>query len=301
MCSAADPGTSGIYTSTIWADGVSLNSGWWDVDKSPSDTQELMMCYAAAATNLITWWQNGTYGSQLTSSAPTGINDIWATYKAHNVHPKSYGDSLAAINWWISGVYAPTNEKEQQRSLFNPVPDSSLVTLETFSGFYYDQYGLNKGKLAEFLDLSTDYSASLFGSLLSEGAGVSLLLKSDEGRLAHIITLWGAEYTTSGNLTRLWVTDSDDAFAEQEYGELFPIDVVTGNNGKIYFNEEAEIGYYKLHQTLETGIKGIHVYCVNSIHPKASASWQLVPEPSSATLGILALAALVAYRHRASR
>ena len=113
--------------------------------------------------------------------------------------------------------------------------------------------------------------------------------------LAHAITLWGVEYTQSGNLAKLWVTDSDDQSAESYYDELFSIDVAAGANTKVYFNEEGEIGYYEF--MAMQGISGIHIYGVSSICPSACACWQLVPEPATSTLALLALTAL-ATRHR---
>ncbi len=296
ICSAAETGGAGMYTGAVWTEGVSAAGGWYDVDKSQADTRDDMMCYAASASNLITWWQNGSYGSQLTSSAPGNLDGVWTTYLDYSKNHASGGDPLAAINWWLSGVYAPANEAEAERSLFNQVANPAMITLNTFGGFYYDQYGLDKGKLEDLLAFTSDFTGSDFGSLLGNGAGVSLLLHSDAGNLTHVITLWGVEYTDSGSLAKLWVTDSDDSSAEMYYGELFSIDVETGENGKIYFDEDGETGYYEL-MTFQ-GVSGVHIYGVSSIHPGACSGWQLVPEPSTAALSLLALAGLVMRRRR---
>ena len=280
------------HTGSVWAEGVTVEGGWYDVDKSSTDQRDNMMCYAASAANLIAWWQNGEYGSQLTTSAPTKLNDIWTTYLDYSKNNASGGDPLAAINWWISGVYVPVNEEESQRSIFNPLPaDSEKITLSVFDGFYYEQYGLNKDSLQEFLSVTTEYTDSYFGDLLSGGAGVSLWLKSDVGNLSHAITLWGVDYTADGKLSKLWITDSDDGNTG-----ILSIDVVTAENGKIYFDENGDIGDYDLYPIM--GISGIHVFGVSGIHTEASANWQLVPEPSTATLSILALVALTSRRRR---
>lgn len=171
MCFAAESKTAGVYTGTVWAEGVSREDGWKDVDKS-LDGVDNNMCYAASATNLITWWQDGYYGSRLTSSAPRDINAIWNTYKDNNIYPASAGEPLAAINWWISGVYAPADAAEEQRSLFNPVENASLITLKPFPGFYYDEYGLNKGDLGAFLGFSTEYTGTCHLDACSVGADV---------------------------------------------------------------------------------------------------------------------------------
>ncbi len=290
VSAAAEAGLSGLYNGTVWADGVSLDSGWYDIDKSATDTLDDMLCYAASATNLITWWQFGEYGRQLTSSAPTDPSDVWNTFLVNCTNPASGGDPLAAINWWISGVYVPMNDEESQRSLFNQVEDSSRNTLKSFPGYYFDQYGLNRDDLSECLTFTTEYTDSYFGDLLSGGAGVSLLLRSDTGALAHAITLWGVEYD-NGELVKLWITDSDDGSYD-----LCSIDVLTNENGKVYFDADGDIGDYDLFQYI--GITGIHIDGVSAIHPEATASWQLVPEPATATLSLLALTGLVMRRRR---
>ena len=142
----------------------------------------------------------------------------------------------------------------------------------------------------------TEYTDSYFGDLLSSGAGGALLLKSDTGNPAHVITLWGVEYTERGKLAKLWVTESDDRSMEEYYDELFSIDVVTDANNRACFSEDGEIGYYEL--TAMQGISGIYIYGVSSICPSACACWQLVPEPATAALSLLALTGLLARRRR---
>lgn len=211
-CAAAEVDAEGVYTGSVWTTGVTKSGGWYDVDKSATDKRDDNMCYAAAAANLVAWWQNGDYGRELTSSGPTDIDNIWSTYLNNSRYPTSGGAPLAAVNWWISGIYVPTNDEESERSIFNQqLPESTQITLIPFSGFYYDRYALNKDSLNAFLSFETNYSASYFGDLLSEGAGISLLLKSDQGGLQHAITLWGVDYAADGNLSKLWITDSDDA------------------------------------------------------------------------------------------
>lgn len=280
----------GVYTGSVWAEGVNQDGGWYDVNKSSTDTRDDMMCYAASAANLVAWWQKGNH---LTSAAPTELSDIWSVYLEHSKNHASGGDPLAAINWWISGVYAPTNAAESERSIFNQLPvDSEQITLRVFDGFYYDQYALSQDNLITLLSYETVYTDVYFGDLLREGAGVSLFLKSDVGNLAHAITLWGVDYTDDGQLSKLWVTDSDDDAIQG----IFSIDVLTADNGKVYFDEDGDIGDYEFYKYM--GVRGIHIYGVSAIHPDAAATWQLVPEPTTATLSMLALAAMALRRRR---
>ena len=287
----------------IWAEGVSAAGGWYDVDKSGDGTDD-MLCYAASAANLVAWWQQR---SHLDSSAPDDITSIWNTYRSACLNTKSGGDPLAAMNWWISGIYAPTHAAEVERSLFNMVsPGSEIITLSSFGGYYYDQYGLGRAQLEDLFsyrsntdaDPDNNYDNAYFGELLSSGAGVSLSIRSDSGNLAHAITLWGVEYE-SGVLSKIWVTDSDDATLEADYKECFSIDVVTNQEtGTVYFDMslESDVGSYEWQKWMG---EQIYILGVSAIHPAATAGWQLlIPEPSTATLSLLALVALVSRRRR---
>ena len=74
-------------TGTVWAKGISQEAGWYDANKNDpynGDADDLM-CYAASAANLITWWQNSNYGKNLASAdVPRDIDSIWQTYGSSN-------------------------------------------------------------------------------------------------------------------------------------------------------------------------------------------------------------------------
>ena len=100
-----------IYTGIYWVNGVNEAGGWYDankVDNSDGDADD-NMCYAASAANLIAWWQDSTVGSTLTSNSPKERGEIWQTFI--NANKEEFwdegGDTLSAVNWWISGVYCP--------------------------------------------------------------------------------------------------------------------------------------------------------------------------------------------------
>lgn len=64
---------------TQWVQGVSKTSGWTDYNKSSaSGDGDDNLCWAAAASNVINWWQNRY---QTPAAAPKG-EAIWSTFKS---------------------------------------------------------------------------------------------------------------------------------------------------------------------------------------------------------------------------
>lgn len=174
-----------------------------------------------------------------------------------------------------------------------------MITLQPFEGFYFDQYGLDKEKLSSLFSYSSVLENDYLGDLLSAGAGVSLLNQPEGNAMMHAITLWGAEYNEAGRLSKLWVTDSDDAEDEDVFQELFSIDVVRdAESDRVYFDmsQGSEIGYYEWQKLLGGEF---YIYGVNAIHLSATADWRLViTEPGTVSLGLLAFCGLALRRHR---
>ena len=196
-----------------------------------------------------------------------------------------------------------------------------------FGGYYYDQYGLTKENLTDFLcevwyyvapatpdapDAEANVSITLAPLASEEVLGtasicdvdfvdlfeysvISLGISSEEGNLGHAITLWGVEYDADGNLTTLWLTDSDD-YTNQIFSVAATLDA---DANKIYFGElvgEGEDAYY-FSEAYED-YKDIYISEIYALDTEEASNWQLVPEPTTATLSLLALAALASRRRR---
>ena len=237
-----------LYTGSFWTDGVSASSGWYDankIDNSNNDADD-NMCYAASAANIIAWWQNSTVGSTLTSNSPKELGDIWQTFI--NANKEEYwdegGDPLAAINWWISGVYSPENLNDtagwERYYVGSDEWDGDMlsVSLRGTEGYYFDQYGLDNKKLANFLMDMQMYSDSItninFAELLQNNCAISLGIQLESEDAGHAITLWGVEYDENGKLKTIWITDSDD-----EYEGIVKVSVtVDEENDKIWLGKE---------------------------------------------------------------
>ena len=299
LCSAALIPTT--QAETIWADGVSLEGGWVDINKSVNGNQwanstEGTMCYAIAAANLITWWQSKY---EIPEGTPNTAEDIWATYLSHGI--AGGGNSHYALQWWFSGQYfAPAFPGGSKEKLLNDrdalyfneaAVSSSLNQLICFSG---------ANSLVTAATSKDGLQATIINALRN-GIGLAIGLS---GNFSHTVTLWGVEVDDkTQQITKIWLTDSDDA--RQDIGNyqepsIFSVDVQSFT--KTINNQSVE--------TLKLvgndggrGYNNVFISALYGIDPSVSNSeiWGLspaVPEPTTATLSLMALAALAARRRR---
>lgn len=302
------------YT-TVWAQNVSESSGWYDVNKESvaEGHPEAFMCYAASASNLIAWWQNIYYEKLITSSTPPDVKDIWNKYVENNQQTYKGGFIHSAINWWISGVYAPLNpDGTDWAAADDPIWERFYGTYDDFGSFYaedgttpaltltypynpeeeyfYDLHGLQQSDLAYLLTEPWFYNSESpeafnvdFAEIFEEGGGVSLVILSDgKTQLSHSITLWGVTYNEGGHVAGLWLTDSDDFYMERDglhYAEI----LINEKDGRLFFADETLYGIDDAY------VAGVFVL---------DSSWRIVPEPATAALSLLALCGLASRRRR---
>ena len=336
----------GLYLAAGLTEENGVISGWYDAEKTKDKDADDSMCYAASAANILAWWQNGT--NIAPGGTPTELNDIWSTFKNNNQLYDSGGTFHFAVNWWMSGVYIPSeyNEADKTWTLASEndpmwerhfLQHSDLVSAPEipmtlpnykkdgadFSGYYYDQYGLTQQNLSDFMatiwnytgpktpdapdadgvpggtpqdsitlnsvdDSSSIYDIDFAGVLESSAISLAIL---DDDTLGHAITLWGVEYDEDGKLTTLWLTDSDDYIHQ-----LFSVSVTLDDKeNKIYLGNLVDGKYicdaYK-------GYENVYIAGVYAIDTSEADEWQLIPEPTTATLSLLALAGLAARRRR---
>ena len=102
----------------------------------------------------------------------------------------------------------------------------------------------------------------------------------------------------NGVLSKLWLTDSDD-YTEQLFSVAVTLDE---KENKIYLGtliteKEGETETDSYYYVKEYG-KNVFIGVVYALDMSEIANWQLVPEPATATLSLLALAALASRRRR---
>ena len=217
-----------VQAETIWARGVSEQSGWVDINKAVTpdgkawaNATEGGMCYAAAAANLIVWWQ--AQYCNIPTGTPNTQEAVWSTYVQYANH--GGGQASCALQWWFSGsyngpVFSPKNTLLNPRQELYYNQEAVNTTLEQFICY--------KGgtSLVEAANAEGGLSASIVNAF-KEGKGLAIGLSG----ISHTVTLWGVEVdATTQTITKLWLTDSDDIRADlgnYTSPAIFPVDVKT--------------------------------------------------------------------------
>lgn len=233
----------------VFADGVSVQSGWYDVNKVGQGDKngDINMCWAASASNMIQWFQDRyvAAGNTLPTTAvngadPDGIYELALMKMYHDEWDNSHGGHVQqAIPWYFEGSlqggeYAsagsqavPQTDGGYWSSIWNDVYQNIyhgyeeiiipgvIEYLNTYTTCYNNYYIWGNG---------TDHAGAqrlkIFSDLVVECfrygmAAMSICLNPNFVSASHATTLWGYEIDNStGLLTRVWITDSDDLTTE---------------------------------------------------------------------------------------
>ena len=251
----------------VFAEGVDIASGWYDVNKmKEGNNGDTMMCWAAAASNMIQWWQDRyvAAGNTLPAGAVTGVGTkmhsgtgfsrcyelaLMDVFHSQWTNLSRGGQPDYAISWYFEGKlnggeYAsnqayPASGGGYYKSvwssiyphLYHDYKDQVLphlcYDLYTVCFNYYNLWGSKQGN--EALAEFSNYVVT------SIDRGVASLTIQPGSSVLHAITLWGYEVdNATGLVTRIWVTDSDDQVAEPKTSVLNEYKVsVSGNKIKI--------------------------------------------------------------------
>ena len=166
---------------------------WQDANKSAANTEDDLMCWAAAASNVLAWGSWGTSTYNTTDKIFKHFQDHWTD---------NTGVPSWAWKWWLNGSPPPY--------YFASYPDvpggGNFYPTLTFNNYYSSGF-------------NTDVMVSV-DLLMHRGYGVSLIIGRSGG--SHAVTAWGFTYTfdpiTGTNLySGIYITDSDDGVTGLRY------------------------------------------------------------------------------------
>ena len=242
--------------SIVFAEGVTLTSGWYDVNKKgQGDNGDMNMCWAATSSNMIQWFQDrykaagktlpaeATDGPGVTSYTNYGPYELELMNVFHSEWDNSRGGHMQeAIPWYFEGKL---NGGEFASAGSQAVPKTaggywkSIWDSEVYPNIYHGYENVIVPGVAG-LDLKDLYITifnnyylwgngtdllgaerlAKFSELIVESfkyglAGLTVNLGANLNAISHAVTLWGYEIDNStGLVTRLWITDSDDLMSE---------------------------------------------------------------------------------------
>lgn len=164
---------------------------WSDANKTLSNQNDDLMCWAATAANVLAWGGWTIPSSNTASSIFQNFQDHWTDQASL----MNYGWS-----WWLNGTPPPNGQGGSQVDVSG---GGNYFPNKTFSNYFSESWG---GNAMAHID-----------SYLRAGKGVGLAIYPINGPGGHAITAWGFEYNpgyTSSDYahyyTGVWVTDSDD-------------------------------------------------------------------------------------------
>lgn len=273
-----------------WVLGTSQTEGWYDVNKTFSqDFPDSQMCWSASASNMLAWWQdhNPEYNDLAAMDTPQGGQDIFDTFKTAFYDQR--GLQYYGIYWFIAGAKIP-----------------GMKDLDPPLGGYYQQAII---QLSDELPTYSWYedapelgNASYVSQYIKEAIleGFSLGLGVYGDTMQHAITLWGIDFNEKTQMIeKMYLTDSDDIYLTNSVPTLFEAscraverELETKEGGK----EMLEV--LGITSTREGGT----VWYDDSVYLKGftllATIPNMVPEPATSTLGLVALAALCTRRRR---
>lgn len=225
-------------TTTVFAEGVTLTSGWYDVNKKSttnSSGADAMMCWAASSSNIIQWFQDRYVadGNTLPAGCPNGTSSKY-DYELQIMDVfRDNWDNLARGNWTDGGVIwyfegRDVYETNGKDSCAHPRSGTGGYFKSQWSSIYANMYKYENGwawytgepytyatEINNYNWRSTGDPLLKFSGYIVEafehGMSSMAVAMSSNFNGAHAVTIWGYEMdNATGYVTKLYIADSDD-------------------------------------------------------------------------------------------
>ncbi|MEN6375268.1 MAG: PEP-CTERM sorting domain-containing protein [Smithella sp.] len=209
---------------------------WSDADKTKINTEDDLMCWAAAVSNILSW-----AGWSASYSNADAIFAAFQYYWTDQGSLMSYG-----WDWWLNGTlpyYGTTS------SYVDVSGGGNYYSYILFANYYHEETNDS-----QVMSAIADY--------LTNGYGTTIGIYSVT--IAHALTVWGYSYDENGTYTGIWVTDSDD------YGtsDLLQYYNVVYKNGKWYLQN-----YYGYNDIYIGLVEALERNSTASSVPVPATSW----------------------------
>jgi hypothetical protein len=197
-----------VNTSTNYMLVNAWGGAWTDADKSTTNTEDDLLCWAATTSNMLQWTGWGRAGGMTTADAVfTYYQNHWTDQGGHQY----YG-----CDWWFDG----TNTMQGVSGWAQvDVAGGGFFPTQNFTSYIH-------------YSSSTSGALSTIDSYLRSGWAVGLGLSGPGG---HAVTCWGFEFAAGSptSYKGIYITDSDDNQSSPSSNYLKYYSVVQ-TNGRWY-------------------------------------------------------------------
>ena len=254
-----------VATGTCYMLTDNYGGSWFDAEKTQANTEDDLMCWAAAASNVLAWTGWGDV------SGLSGTDSIFGYFQDH--WTDEGGLMEFGWKWFFDGTNSSQGWTDWSQV---DVAGGSFYPQENFYGDLFHDNWTNSG-------WDADGAMGYVDSFLRAGYGTTLAVYSDT--VAHAITAWGFNYNPldSSDYYGIWITDSDD--------------------DKYDATPEDELKYFELSYDADKwflqdyyGYNDIYIGGVQSLAPLEGYN-STAPEPATICLLALGSIALIRRKH----
>jgi hypothetical protein len=227
-----------LTTTSVLATSYMVYEEWggsyYDAEKSPTNTEDDLMCWAAAASNILAWTGWGSV-----------VGDADTVFQYFQDHwTGAGGNAYYGWEWWFDG------SNNSQGRLWER---NGWSQVDVAGGGFYTDYDFNDSYV---YDPDNASAMANIDTYLHEGYGVTLGV-TDDVSIGHAITAWGYEYDEKGNYLGVWVTDSDDSKNSDNPTDILAYyDVLFDDINGLWYLED----FYGYDTIYITEVQGLSMY-----------------------------------------